>query len=257
MRFEKQGNGFNMIISQLKFNSELVRNTKLLSYAGLIVFPLVIMMWFWIDFNNLRLISYIFYVSVAIFLLLFIYRDALLTTYCILIYIIIFFIECLITPYLLFSKFIPEIFIFQKYWLLFSLGYFSIILRHIFFVKPRVLNKKLHHIQKYLQKGIVYIPPMSKLEKFTYYDLKMRRKYFQIGFDMIAIAIIFFVMIKGGAEVYGKVSVLNLKIYIFSCFSTLLAIIFSGYFAIAFYRIIFFIMEEKAKNTRFVFASDV
>jgi hypothetical protein len=256
MNLKKQENGCDIIHTQLKFDSPFVKNTRSLLYVGLVVLPMVIIGWFWGYLNIGKSTLYIFYSFVIIVAFLYIKRDALLIMYFLLICYIIFFIECLITPYIVFPKLITQIFISQQYWLLFSLGYFAIILRHIFFIKQKMVRKNFQYVQKYLQQGIFYIPPSYKLEKITCYEKRWRRRIFQISFDAVAMSEVIFVMIKGASSIYGRVPLMDFKTYLGACASVLIAIIFARFFIVGIYRMYSLLTAKKAKHTRFVFASD-
>ncbi len=241
-------------LGNVRSDSAFVKIIRALFYAGLIVMPLVIIMWLWGYLDGGKLTLYVFYIFLPIVVFLFIKRDALFIFIFSAICIMIFFIECLISPYILFPKLIPGIF--EKYWLFFSLGYFGIILRYILSISPREIKELFYNRQKYLQQGIIYISFSGKLKKLSFYKGTLLQIWIKIGYDLLTIGSVVFVMIQGIILIYGQVPLLTLKTYFGVCASVVLTMILARIFPIIFYGIIFLLMSKKAKNTRFIFASD-
>ena len=105
--------------------------------------------------------------------------------------------------------------------------------------------------------GVFYIPPSSKLEKITCYEKRWRRRIFQISFDAVAMSEVIFIMIKGANSIYGRVPLIDFKTYLGACTSVLIAIIFARFFIVGIYRMYSLLTAKKAKQKRFVFASDM
>ena len=255
MNLKKRQNGCNMhTLGNVRSDSAFAKIISLLFYAGLIVMPLVIIMWFWGYLDGGKLTLYIFYIFIPIVAFLFIKRDALFIFIFSAICIMIFFIECLVSPYIFFPKLIPEIF--KKYWLFFSLGYFGIILRYMLAINPREIKKLFYNRQKYLQQGIIYISFGGKLKKLSFYKGTLLQICIKIGYDLFTIGSVFFVMIQGIILIYGQVPLMTFKTYLGVCSSVVLTMILARIFPVIFYGIIFLLTAKKAKHTRFVFASD-
>lgn len=236
---------------------------KRLMYTEVIVLPIVnlIFLWFALDkISQAHILTYTVYAFIFSICLVCLTRDALIVLYFILAAFVMIWTECLIYPYLLFPHFIPKIF--NQYWLVFSIGFFAILLRHFFLpiLKYSTLKKLVLNRQCYLNEGIIYMgwgnKANKKLIKLKYYYGTRSQKNLQIMFDLIAASLLIFVMYKGGIFAFKTMPLMMFKGYTMVCAATLIAILFAPCAKFMICTVWILLRAKKARKIRFVFASD-
>ena len=246
--------------NHLSENSPKAIWLKKVMYLNVITMSIInlLVIWFALDLiSKDDIFIYIVYFFIFLICIVYFKRDALMLFYFNMTMFIIMWIQCLVYPYFLLPHFIPQIF--SQYWLVFSIGYCAILLRHLTLpiLKYCTAKKLFIKQQCYLNEGVYYAGNETKSKpKLTYYFGTISNIILQIMFDIVAIFLMIFVMYKGGTFVFETMPLMMFKGYIIVWTAIVLAIIFAPYAKSMIFTIWLFLTAEKSKKIRFVFASD-
>jgi hypothetical protein len=248
-----------MLTDNLSTSSPSAMVSRKLMYAGVVALSAVnlLLIWFALDRSSKdNIFIYIFCAFIFFILLVYLKRDALITIYFNVICYLFLWIQCVLYPYLFFQSVIPKAF--DEYCWIFSIGFFSILIRHFFIMKYSVQKAWFSKQQHYLQHGVVYMSYKTKNKPMTlkYYNGSQKSKIAQAFFDLISTSLVIFVIYKWGVIIFQTMPFAIFKQYILICSGIVLAISLAALAKIFINGLWILASTKKSKNIRFVFASD-
>ena len=223
-----------------------------LQFAGVLLFYPMISALDW--FYNMMFVLFLVYLLIDLYL--FIRKDALLKyCFCMVAFIILYF-ECILLPYFYFPFLIPTVF--KSYWIVFTLGFLGIIIRHILLLKYSLLKTRFHNKQRYLQEGVVYMGSKIRNKQISipYYSGGLFQKASKVIFDIACISCVYYVLHLGYKSIQSNAPNGFGETYIGICAFTAVAPLFSAVIPVMASNVILLFSAKSKFHKRFSFAGD-